>query len=376
MGERFRTRVMVVPRALASRLRPRGAKSDPRRILIAHNLLLGDTLMLTPLVAKLRERHPAAEITLLASPAAAPLYERRPYGVRALPFRPADASTTQALLREAPFDLAFVVGDNRYSWLAAAMGAGHLVAHAGDPRASSNWLVDEARPYPGEPGAWSDLVADLAEGPPPTPYRRGDWEAPSAGPFDLPQAPYVVLHVGGSTPLKHWAPERWRALAEALSAQGHSIAWSAGRGEEALVAAADPDGRHVSYAGRLDLSQLWHLVAGARLLVAPDTGVAHLGRVAWTPTVTLFGPGSAILAGPGRFWRDTPWRAVGRDPFPCRDQQFLFRRQVNWVRRCGRTLEECPEPRCMHAIEVAEVLAAASELVNRRQNHSLNQGTP
>jgi ADP-heptose:LPS heptosyltransferase len=362
MGERFRTRAMVVPRALASRLRPRGAPGEPRRVLIAHNLLLGDTLMLTPLVAKLRARHPAAEITLLASPAAAPLYERRPYGVRALPFRPADASTTRALLAEPAFDLAFVIGDNRYSWLAAAMGARHVVAHAGDPRASSNWLVDEARTYPGRAGAWSDMVAELVEGPAPAPYARGDWQAPSARPFEMPPAPYAVLHLGGSTPLKHWPAERWAALAEALAAQGLPVAWSAGPGEESLVRAADPEGRHASYAGILDLSQLWQLIAGARVLVAPDTGVAHLGRVAWTPTVTLFGPGSAILAGPGEFWRDTPWRAVGRDPFPCRDQQFLFRRRVEWVRRCGRSVDECPEPRCMHAIEVAEVLSAVAEV--------------
>jgi len=362
MGERFRTRAMVVPRALATRLRRRGARGEVRRALVAHNLLLGDTFMLTPLLAKLRERHPQAEVVLLAAPSVVPLYEHRPYGVRALPFKPADASTTQALLREDPFDIAFVVGDNRYSWLAAAMGARHVVAHAGDPRATSNWMVDEEHAYPDQPGAWSDLVARLVEGPAPKPYARGDWPSPSARAFEAPQGPYAVLHVGGSTPLKHWLPERWRALAEALAARGLSIAWSAGPGEEAVVRAADPSGRHTSYAGRLDLPQLWRLVEGARVLIAPDTGVAHLGRVAWTPTVTLFGPGSATLAGLGDFWRETPWRGVGRDPFPCRDQPLLFRRRVEWVRRCGRTLQECPEPRCMHAIEVGEVLAAVGEL--------------
>ena len=56
--------------------------------------------------------------------------------------------------------------------------------------------------------------------------------------------------------------------------------------------------------GALDLAQLWHLLAGAELLVAPDTGVAHLGRIVGAPTVTLFGPGSALLCGAGDFWRD------------------------------------------------------------------------
>jgi len=354
VGERFRTRARLGEH-----------REHPIRILLAHNLLLGDTLMLTPLLAKLRERHPAAELTLLASPATAPLYERRPYGVRALPFRPAEAATTRALLREPAPDLAFVLGDNRYSWLAAAMGARRIVAHAGDPRASSNWLVDEAHEYGAKPGAWGDLAAELVAGPAPRPFARGDWEAPTARAFDMPREPYAVLHVGGSTPLKHWLPDRWAALAQALVERGLAIAWSAGPGEEALVKAADPGQRHASYAGRLDLSQMWRLVAGARVLVSPDTGVAHLGRISWTPTVTLFGPGSVQLAGTGEFWRDTPWRGVGRDPFPCRDQQFLFRRRVEWVRRCGRTVEECPEPRCMHAIGIDEVVAAAAEVQSR-----------
>lgn len=362
MGERFRTRAMVVSRALSTRLMRRSQGSGTGRVLIAHNLLLGDTLMLTPLLAKLRQVHPAAEVTLLAAPAAVPLYEKRPYGVRALAFRPADSTTTRALLHEAPFDLALIVGDNRYSWLAAAIGARRVVAHAGERSGAREWFVDEKRAYAPRPAAWGDMVADLIDGPAPAPYARGDWEAPTARHFELPGTPYAILHVGGSTPLKHWLPERWRLLARALEGRGLTVAWSAGPGEEALVSAADPEGRYASYAGRLDLAQMWRLVQGARLLVSPDTGIAHLGRVTWTPTITLFGPGSAVLAGTGDFWRDTPWKGVGRDPFPCRDQRLLFRREVDWVRRCGRTPEECPEPRCMIAIEVEEVLAAAAVL--------------
>jgi len=365
MGERFRTRAMVVARAFAARLRPRAATGEVRRVLVAHNLLLGDTLMLTPLLAKLRRAHPDAQVTLLASPAFVPLYEHRPYGARALAFRPADSSTTRALLAEQPFDLAIVAGDNRYSWLAAAMGARHVVAHGGDPRAAQDWFVDEKRSYASQPSSWGDMMAALVDGPEPAPYARGEWQAPAARPFELPTRPYAVLHLGGSTPLKHWLPNRWMQLARSLEERGLAVAWSAGRGEESLVAASDPEGRYASYAGRLDLAQMWRLIANARALVSPDTGVAHLGRIAWTPTVTLFGPGSAVLAGLGSFWRDTPWRAVGRETFPCRDQRLLFKREIDWVRRCGRTLEECPEPRCMHAIGVDEVLGAVDELGQR-----------
>jgi ADP-heptose:LPS heptosyltransferase len=367
MGERFGTRALVVSRAIARRL---GAWNAPqgeiRRVLVAHNLLLGDTLMLTPLLAKLRAAHRDAEITLLAAPAFVPLYGTRPYGVRALPFKPAQTATARALVGEPAFDLAVVPGDNRYSWLAAAMGARHVVAHSGDPRAGRNWFVDATHPYPDVPSPWGDMVAQLVQGPEPLPYARGDWTAPDAAPFEMPAADYAVLHVGASTTLKHWRPERWMALAVALEQRGLRVAWSGGRGEESLVAACDPQGRFASYAGRLDLPQLWHLLAGARLLVAPDTGVAHLGRVTWTPTVTLFGPGSATLCGPGDFWGAARWRAVGEETFPCRDQKVLFRREIDWVRRCGRSTSECAQPRCMHAISVDAVVAAADDLLKER----------
>ena len=359
MGERTRTRALVVSRALAARLAPRTQSGGVRRVLVAHNLLLGDTLMLTPLLAKLRALHPHADIALLAAPAFVPLYQQRPYGVRALPFTPSRSATTRALLEEAPFDLAIVPGDNRYSWLAAAMRARHIVVHTGTRPLTQEWFVDERRPYSGVPAAWGDMVAELVDGTPAAAYARADWKSPEAAPFERPAGRYAVLHVGASTPLKHWLPERWMAVAGALEARGLRIAWSAGPGEEPFVHACDPQGRYPSYAGRLDLAQMWHLLAGAALLVVPDTGIAHLGRATWTPTVALFGPGSAGLAGKGRFWRDTPWQALTVDPFPCRDQKLLFGREVEWVRRCARTLSECPEPRCMHAIPLADVLAAA-----------------
>lgn len=368
MGERFATRAAVVSRALAQRVRAPGlgtAPADPKRILVAHHLLLGDTIMLSPLLAKLRANHPHAAIDMTVQPAILPLYATRPWGVRALAFTPRDSSTVAPLLREGPYDLAVVPGDNRHAWLAAAMGARHVVAHAGDVPATKNWFVDDARPFRGEPASWGELVCDLVEGAQPPPYARGAWPEPPAAPADRPRVPYAVLHVGASSPLKLWPAERWTALAEALAGRGLTVVWSAGPGEEALVAACDPGHRHATTAGRLDLAQLWRLVAGAALVVAPDTGVAHLARAALAPTLTLFGPGSAVLCG-GPFWREAPWRALGEPEFPCRDQAKLFRRDVAWVRRCSRGLAECPAPRCLHAIPVAAVVAAADEFLARR----------
>jgi hypothetical protein len=178
---RFAGRARVVGRALLLRRRARVMPADPRRILVAHHLLLGDTLMLTPLLKKLRTLHPAADIAMTVPKAIAPLYATRPYGVRALPFDPRDA--LRHLYREPPFDVAFVPGDNRYAWLAAAMRTRWIVAFDGDRPATKSWPVDDLVAYPGRPGAWGDLVAQLIAGAPAAPFRASEWRAPPHADF-------------------------------------------------------------------------------------------------------------------------------------------------------------------------------------------------
>lgn len=87
-----------------------------------------------------------------------------------------------------------------------------------------------------------------------------------------------------------------------------------------------------------------------------------MGRIVGTPTVALFGPGSVTLTGAGAFWREVPYRAVSVDPFPCRDQRTLFKREIAWVRRCERLPHECAHPRCMDAIGIEAVVAAIAGL--------------
>jgi ADP-heptose:LPS heptosyltransferase len=366
-ASRLGGRIAIVPRAARALLATAGRRrraAHPQSILVAHSLLLGDTLMLTALLAALRERHPAAEIAMTVAPTIAPLYAKRPYGVRAVPFDSRNSATARTLTANGGFDLALVPGDNRHAMLALAAGARWIVAMAGDRPQWKNRIADELVPVPARPAALADIFASLAGGAPARPYARGDFPAPHCAAFELPQGPYAVLHVGAGSPLRLWEQEKWRLLAAWLEARGVAPVWSAGAGEGELVRAIDPEGRYASYAGRLDLAQLWHLLGGARLAVVLDTGILHLAKLTVTPTVALFGPGSQVLFGPGEFWRANPFRGVTVDPFPCRDQRTLFKRDIEWVRRCQRSVDECPAPRCMHAIDVAMVERAAGELLS------------
>lgn len=365
-GSRGPLRLVGVALALARWGIVRRRPEAPRRILVLHHLLLGDTLMLTMLLAKLRAVYPAAAIVMTTPRAYAALYAARPFNIDVHPFDPRDPATFWPLLQQPRFDLAILPADNRWSWLARAIGARWIVGIAGDRPAPKNWPVDELVPYSSAPTPFCATAAGLVAGPSPAPYRAADWPAPAAA--DAPEfgAKYVVLHVGASSVLKLWPPERWRALAHWLESRGMRVVWSAGPGEASIVEAIDGGSARARVLGTLTLATLWTVLAKATLLVCPDTGIAHLGRVVGVPTVTLFGPGSALICGPGSFFADMPGRAVTADPFPCRDQTIQFFRKVPWARRCerlhGTSPGRCARPLCMEAIEVVAVQAAIESL--------------
>ena len=84
---------------------------------------------------------------------------------------------------------------------------------------------------------------------PPAAYRPALWPVPFAAPIAaLPAPPYAVLHVGASTPLKRWDPERWaNAMHEELEGDleleiGWTFAqefWNRGYATEAAAACRD-----------------------------------------------------------------------------------------------------------------------------------------
>jgi ADP-heptose:LPS heptosyltransferase len=371
MSARTPSRILVVLLALWQSLKLAGKHrpdSHPERILVAHHLLLGDTLTLTPLLAKLRQMYPRAEIVMTVPKNIFPLYVNPPYKITAVPYDPRDTETLIALKRVGGFDLAIVPGDNRFSWLALALGSKWIVAFAGDRPAYKSWPVNQSVPYPDRPAAWGDMVAGLIDGAPPLPYQPDVWPQPECAPFDLPASPYCVLHVGARNPLRFWGGEKWLELASHLTKSGFKVVWSGGNHERQHVAMADPQGRYTSFAGRLDLAQLWRLFKHAALLVCPDTGVSHLGRVVGTPTVTLFGPGCTVLSGAGDFWRDSPFVPVTIADFPCRDQKLLFKREISWMKRCVRSVRECNSNLCMQAITL-DMARDACDLLLSRYKH-------
>lgn len=363
MTSRFWARLWVLSRAVPRLFVPgRARPTNIRRILIAQHLLLGDTIMLAPLLKRLRLRYPDADITMLCNPAYVSLFEKKPYGVTVLPYDPRSLAGHRWLGKQAAFDLALIPADNRWSWMARALRSNWIVAFASDKRSYKDWPIDEFVSFPSTAEAWGDIATRLCDGESPAGYVPAEWPQPGYASFDEPKIPYCVFHLGASSPHKLWPPDSWLKLISWAEDLGLEVILTSGRGEEALLTVVDPNKRRRHYAGTLDLPQFWQLLRRANFLVCPDTGIAHLARVVGTPTVALFGPGSPDVSGPGRFWKDSAFVALTVKEIACRDQELLFERKLNWVRHCWRTPTECGNPVCIQAITFDHARRALAQL--------------
>ncbi len=368
MASRFWPRTYSLALGAVAMASPRARRRPEtiRRILVVHHLLFGDTIMLAPLFKKARGHYPDAEIVLTSPPAYLPILAGRPYGVQPVPLDARSLSHHRALRRRRGFDLALVPGDNRWSWLARALDARWVVALAPDQRGYKEWPIDELKPMPQTPTAWGDVAASLLPGADPEPYVVGEWPAPAFTPFDVPPGRLCVLHLGARNPNRYWPADRWRSVIHWAEQKGFRVVLTTGPQERGLAVAVDPEGSRSSLAGRLDLAQLWELLRRASFLVCPDTGIAHLARLIGVPTVAIYGQGSPITTGPGRFWAQSPFKALWDPDIRCRDQDDFFGRRLVWVRQCARSPKECADPFCIRRIAVQQVTSALEELVAAR----------
>ncbi len=140
----------------------------------------------------------------------------------------------------------------------------------------------------------------------------------SAGlePAGPPSARPIVLHPGSGSPSKNWPIDRFVEVARRLAGDG-PIAWVLGPAEEEAGTAAAVEAAIADTAGfaaaasvtagagpetrlwrSLPLPELAARLAGARLFVGNDSGVAHLAAAVGCPVVVLFGASDPVVWAP------------------------------------------------------------------------------
>ena len=288
------------------------------RLLVVRPDNLGDVLMTGPALAALAAAAPRARVDLLASPAgaaaAALLPELSGTVVASVSWQrlgpdpgPPDDELV-ATLRAGRYDAAVVLT----SFSQSPWPAGVVCRQAGIPvraglskefggAALTHWV-----PSPDDDLHQVDRMLHLLD-------RLGIAPAPSELHATVPAAghaaaravrerhglagtPHAVLLPGASCPSRRYAPDRFRAVARACARTGLPVLVGGPGSERDLVAAVagDEPGVH-AVAGELDVPGLAGLLAGAAVVVANNSGGAHLADAVGTPVVVLFA-GTELVA--------------------------------------------------------------------------------
>ena len=110
----------------------------------------------------------------------------------------------------------------------------------------------------------------------------------------------VVVHPGASVAQRRWRVDGFADVARQLAVHHRVVVTGSADERDLAMTVAKGAGLPESavLAGELDLAELAALVADAGLVVANDTGVAHLATAYGTPSVVLFGPTPPELWGP------------------------------------------------------------------------------
>jgi heptosyltransferase II len=366
---------------------------EPSSLLIRSVNWLGDAVMTTPAIERLRTAFPRSRFTLLAAEKLADLWKAHPGIDSVLSFAPRESVWTVARkLRGLNFDLALILPNSpraalesflariprrvgyRASWRRALLTqaierprcqvqprrrtTSEIKQLAGDPRrepAFEHQVHDYLR-----------LAAAVGAGPSPVPPRLhvSAGEAASAlawlndqlatiqdGARGRPAA-WLAINVSAAYgPAKCWPIERFIEVVRRVC-QLHPnvvcvhIGGALDRSIGEQLASAAP-GKVLNLAGKTSLRQLMAVLKNCQVALSNDSGPMHVAAALGVPVVVPFGSTSPELTGPVQAG-DT--------------RQHLLRGQAGCAPCFRRT---CPiDFRCMTSISVEQVTAAVTQALN------------
>ena len=300
---------------------------------------LGDAVMTTPALAAVREGFPDARIVLLAQPLVGELFRHHPDVDEVMVYeRPGRHEGVLGRLRLAGevrcrrFDGALLLQNAFDAALIAFLG--RIPERAGYPTDGRRILL--TLPVPLTPAILErhevEYYLCLLDGlgiPRPVPavlkltVAEEEREAMATRLASLgiePGAPIVTINPGATYgSAKRWYPDRFAAVAEALSVEWSARVVVVGSTAEAPLAGeieAATRNPLVNLAGKTTVRELMALLSLSSFLVTNDSGPMHIGAALGVPLVAIFGPTD---------WRRTsPWSSLAKvvrveiDCSPCR----------------------------------------------------------
>jgi lipopolysaccharide heptosyltransferase I len=370
------------------------ARKEFDRILLIKPSAVGDVVHALPVVAKLRQRYPAARIDWMLTPHIAELvgnhpaisnvvlFQRQAYG---RPWESWSASTSGFLsmlseLRDARYDLVIDLhGQFRSAFFALVTGAPTRIGfdrprkrvrragrnlpkeayeHGWTGAREGSWMAYTHRiPLPtldahaADRYLWLGQMLGFPEGPAdftvPIPAAAEARVEQILEQHGLADKPLAFLAPGTLWETKHWPAESFAQVANYLLAQGWAVAL-AGSGKDRPVCqrVADVAPGVLDLSGKTTVSQLAALIRRSGMCVTNDSGPMHLAAAVGAPLVAIFGPTDSLWVGPyGR-----P-ESVVRADLPC---------SPCYLRR----IKDCPFGHaCMKQVTPAQVIARVEQLL-------------
>ena len=296
--------------------------SRPERILVRAVNWLGDAVLTTPALGALRAACPQARITIAAKPLVAELFCHHP-DIDEIEVYDKDGRHSGAIgmlrkaaeLRRRRFDAALLL-QNAFDAAALSFLAGvpERMGYATDGR---RLLLSRAVPVTEEilslhhAEYYLFLLRELGVPRPENPrlsLRVTEEEVASMrfrlAALGIPEEKRILGINPGATygSAKRWFPERFAAVADALSEEWQAAVVLMGSVPEMPLSAEIEQAmrrKPVNLAGRTTVRELMALLASCSFLVTNDSGPMHIGAAFGVPIAAIFGPTD---------WRKTsPW---------------------------------------------------------------------
>ncbi|MDP2795440.1 MAG: lipopolysaccharide heptosyltransferase II [Sulfurisoma sp.] len=277
------------------------------KLLVVAPSWIGDTIMMQPLLTRLRSQRPDGDIHVLAPAWGAPLLARMAEVAAVIenPFAHGvfDWAGRRALARRVAsdgFSAAYVLPN---SWKSALIpflaGIPRRIGYHGEARyvlLNERHRLDESA-LPRLVDRYAALAGPL-EGntPPPRLSSTPEQQRAARGALGLPETAAPVVFCPGAEygPAKRWPARHFAALAQKVGAGGTAV-WLIGSARDREVGdeiARLADGAALNLCGRTSLEQAIDLIAGARLVVSNDSGLMHVAAALDRPLLALYGSSS------------------------------------------------------------------------------------
>lgn len=263
---------------------------------------IGDVCHAMVVVAALQKRYPKAQITWITGPAEAQLVQLLP-NVTVQVYDKKSGLSGMLALRKALANVQFDVllhlqWSLRASLLTKMLRAKRRIGFKkAYSREKQHWFVNEFGDEPRSPHVLDSFLAiavklgvtDIC-----LPLELALPDKPSGLP-----ASYVVINPSASKAERNWTLEGYLAVLHWCQNQGLQVVLTGGPSPKEKALAAELQQGHVlNLVGHTNLAQMLAVLQGAKWVLSPDTGPAHMATLVGTPVVGLYAHSNPKRTGP------------------------------------------------------------------------------